>query len=138
MRDLLRDDQVLLDRFNQFVEESTELVPAAADELDTGDLDAFGRTVARSQELAERLLRNQVPETVALVKSARDHGAWAASAFGAGFGGSVWALVDASSAHTFLDRWQNAYRTACPSAATRSRFFLTRPGPAVVRLNQEL
>jgi galactokinase len=138
MRDLLRGDQVLLDRFNQFVEESLELVPAAADELAAGDLDALGRTVARSQELAERLLRNQVPETVALVKSAREHGAWAASAFGAGFGGSVWALVDASGAHTFLDRWQNAYRTACPSAATRSRFFLTKPGPAVVRLSQEL
>ena len=34
LRDLLRGDQVLLDRFDQFVEESTELVPAAADELE--------------------------------------------------------------------------------------------------------
>jgi galactokinase len=126
----------LLDRFDQFVEESTRLVPAAADELESGDLDGFGRTVARSQELAERLLRNQVPETMALVSAARDHGAWAASGFGAGFGGSVWALVEQSSAHSFLDRWQNAYRTACPSAAVRSRFFLTRPGPAVVRLSE--
>jgi galactokinase len=137
MRGLL-EDQELLDRFDQFVEESIELVPAAAAALESGDLERFGRTVARSQDLAERLLRNQVPETVALVRTARDHGAWAASGFGAGFGGSVWALVEQSSAHAFLDRWQNAYRTACPSAAPRSRFFLTRPGPAVVRLSQEL
>ena len=88
-------------------QESTQLVPAGADELERGDLEAFGRTVARSQELAQRLLRNQVPETVALVRTARDHGAWAASAFGAGFGGSVWALVEQSGAHPFLDWWQN-------------------------------
>ena len=81
-----------------------------------------------------RLLRNQVPETVALVRTARDHGALAASAFGAGFGGSVWALVDGRTPTLFLDRWQNAYRAACPLAAPRSRFFLTRPGPAVIRL----
>ena len=116
---------MLLDRFNQFVEESTELVPAAADELGAGDLDAFGRTVARSQELAERLLRNQVPETVALVRSARDHGAWAASAFGAGFGGSVWALVDASrrTRSSIGGKMRIAPRALPP--ATRSRFFLT-------------
>jgi galactokinase len=137
VRALLADRGELLDRFNQFVEESTELVPAAADELDRGDLDGLARTVARSQELAERLLRNQVPETVALVRTAREHGAAAASAFGAGFGGSVWALVEQSRAQSFLDRWQNAYHAACPAAALRSRFFLTRPGPPVVRLSEE-
>ena len=137
IRRLLRGDQELVDRFDQFVEESTRLVPAAASQLEAGDLDEFGRTVARSQELAEDLLRNQVPETVSLVRTARDHGAWAASGFGAGFGGSVWALVEQSSADSFLDRWQNAYRTACRSAAARSRFFLTRPGPAVVRLSAD-
>ncbi len=138
LRQLLDGDQELVDRFDQFLEESTRLVPDAAGQLEAGDLAGFGRSVARSQELAEDLLRNQVPETVALVRAACDHGALAASAFGAGFGGSVWALVDQANAHAFLDRWQNAYRTACPAAAARSRFFLTRPGPAVVRLSADL
>ena len=137
MRSILQGDDALVDRLDQFVEESTRLVPMAGDALERGDLDEFGRTVQRSQKLAEGLLRNQVPETVALARTARDHGARAASAFGAGFGGSVWALVDQADAPTFLDRWQNAYRTACPAAAVRARFFLTRPGPAVVRLSTD-
>jgi galactokinase len=137
IRVLLDREPELLDRYDQFLEESTRLVPGAGDALERGDLDSFGRTVARSQELAETSLRNQVPETVALARAAREHGALAASAFGAGFGGSVWALVEQSAAHAFLDRWQNAYRTMCPGAASRSRFFLTRPGPAAVRLTND-
>lgn len=137
IRVLLEGEPELLDRYDQFLEESTRLVPAAGDALERGDLEGFGRTVARSQELAETRLRNQVPETVALVRTAGDHGALAASAFGAGFGGSVWALVEQSSARAFLDRWQNAYRTTCPDAAPRSRFFLTRPGPGAIRLSGE-
>jgi len=136
LRAMLGGDQELLDRFDQFVEESTRLVPAAAAQLERGNLDELGVTVARSQELAGRLLRNQVPETEALVTTARELGAWAASAFGAGFGGSAWALVEQSRARAFLDRWQNAYAAACPSVAARSRFFLTRPGPAVVELSE--
>jgi len=38
-------------------------------------------------------LGNQIPQTIFLAKTARQLGAVAASAFGAGFGGSVWALV---------------------------------------------
>jgi galactokinase len=136
LRAMLRGDQELLDRFDQFLEESTRLVPTSADQLERGDLEGFGVTVARSQDLAGRLLRNQVPETEALVRTARELGAWAASAFGAGFGGSAWALVEQSRGRAFLDQWQNAYAAACPSVAARSRFFLTRPGPAVVELSE--
>ena len=49
--------------------------------------------VDQSQAATEQLLGNQVPETVWLAREARGLGAIAASAFGAGFGGSVWALV---------------------------------------------
>ena len=59
---------------------------------------AFGDLVDRSQQLAERRLGNQVPETIELARSARELGARAASAFGAGFGGSVWALVSRADA----------------------------------------
>jgi galactokinase len=137
LREVLRaDGEPLIERFNQFVEESTVLVPTAADALARGDLASFGAAVARSQELAERGLGNQVPETIALVREARLCGAVAASAFGAGFGGSVWALIEQSTASAFLDRWQNAYAAAYPVAAARATFFLTRPAQGAVRVEQ--
>ena len=61
----------------------------------------FGKLVDESQVAAEELLGNQVPETISLAKHARALGAYAASAFGAGFGGSVWALVSRSEAEQF-------------------------------------
>lgn len=136
LRALAREqDPRLRDRLEQFVVESTELVPAGGDALARGDDAAFGEAVARSQDLGERLLRNQVPETVALARLAREHGAIAASAFGAGFGGSVWALVERGGALPFVNRWHNAYASAHAEAAARSQFFLSRPGPAAFRLS---
>lgn len=135
IRALLGDDAALQARYEQFLEESTVLVPTAGDQLVRGDLAGFGATVDRSQELAERLLGNQVPETIALARLARDHGAAAASAFGAGFGGSVWALIGRQQAAPFLERWQNAYGERHPDAAARSSFFLTGAGAAAAPLN---
>jgi galactokinase len=124
----------LLDRFDQFVEESEVLVPAAAEGFARGDADALGVVVARSQAGAERLLRNQIPETIGLVASARSLGAIAASAFGAGFGGSAWALVAAGEADGFRAAWEEDYRRRLPAVAAASEFFVTRPGPGLVKL----
>ena len=71
---------------------------------------------ADSQQDAERLIDNQIPATSDLVATALDRGAFAASSFGAGFGGSVWALVDRASARTFANDWDSAA-------------FLANPGP---------
>ncbi len=122
----------LLDRFDQFVEESVEIVPAASEALAQLDLVRFGTLVDRSQNLAERLLGNQVPETVHLARSARDLGAAAASAFGAGFGGSVWALVGDDRVADFVLAWERAYRRAFPHRAPS--FLVTRPGNAASRM----
>lgn len=124
----------LVDRFDQFFEESEVLVPAAAEAFAEGDAGALGSVVARSQAGAENLLRNQIQETAALVASARSLGAVAASAFGAGFGGSVWALVAAGEADGFRAAWEGDYRRRFPAAAASSEFFVTRPGPGLVRL----
>ncbi len=70
-----------------------------------------------------------MPETVALARLARELGAHAASAFGAGFGGSVWALVDAAGADAFREDWLAAYAARHPVAAARAEAFVTRPGP---------
>jgi galactokinase len=129
IRRALADRADLIDRFDHFIEETVNIVPSAADRLAAGDLETFGAIVDRSQRLAEQLLRNQVPETIALARLARLHGAIAASAFGAGFGGSVWALVEVHDAARFAEKWQNAYRDAHPGAAHLASFFATRPGP---------
>jgi galactokinase len=119
-------------RFDHFVLESNELVPAAADALADGDLKRLGRIVDQSQQAAEQLLGNQIPETSFLAREARELGAIAASAFGAGFGGSVWALVPEPDAIAFGARWVDAYAAHFPAAATRSEVLVTRAGPGVV------
>ena len=74
-----------------------------------------------------------MPETIALARLAREGGAHAASAFGAGFGGSVWALVDAAGAEEFRDDWLARYAALHPIAAARADAFITRPGPGAGR-----
>ncbi len=123
------DARELLDRFEQFVMESEECIPAVADHLTDETLSLFAKLANRSQDRGAELLGNQVPETVYLAEAARRLGAVAASAFGAGFGGSVWALSRAESADELLDRWREDYRQTFPAPAERSLFFATVAGP---------
>nr|WP_108869902.1 galactokinase family protein [Tessaracoccus timonensis] len=99
-------------RLTQFVRESGEFVPRAFDALERGDVDEFGALCAESQALAVIGLENEIPETKALVETALRGGAAAASSFGAGFGGSVWALVRAADAEAFADDWLERYHAA--------------------------
>ena len=124
--------RLLCERFEQFLAESTLIIPAATDSLSVGDLSRFGILVDQSQLQAENLLHNQVPETIALARSARSLGAVAASAFGAGFGGSVWALVHSDDAIEFAGRWEARYQDQFP-AVDHSRFLTVLPGPAAFR-----
>jgi len=116
-------------RLEHFITEDGQIIPAALEALAAGDLDQFGQLVDRSQEASARLLGNQVPETIALARLAREHGALASSAFGAGFGGSVWALTHFEEAEAFGHAWKVAYTKAHPGPARHSTFFMTRPGP---------
>lgn len=119
----------LLARLAQFRAECEEIIPAVTAAIARGDIHGVGPLIDRSQHLAETVLRNQVPETVALARIARELGGAAASAFGAGFGGSVYALVPEASGQEFLERWRRRYLEAFPGHAPRAEFFLTRPGP---------
>jgi galactokinase len=126
--------QRLLDRFDQFLAEAYDIIPKAAEAFAHSDLVAIGEEVARSQDGVEHLLGNQVPETIGLVRMARALGADAASAFGAGFGGSVWAFVRSDGAEAFTDEWRAAYARKFSEASTRAEFMVTRPGPGAMRL----
>lgn len=125
----------LVRRFEHFRLEVAELLPAACDALQAGDLEAFGRLVDRSQAGAEELLDNQVPQTSFLQRAARHAGARAASAFGAGFGGAVWALVDEPTLAPFLAAWSGAYAAGYPEEATRARFRSTHAAAPARRLD---
>jgi len=117
----------LLARLQQFHAETWEHVPSAAEAVARRDWSAFGDIVAASQRGAELALDNQIPETVQLVSLARDHGAVAASAFGAGFGGSVWAMVPAVEAERFVSRWRERYVRLFPQVSNRVQVWATRP-----------
>lgn len=124
----------LLARWRHFRTESEEIVPAAGDALESGDLVTFGDVVERSQELAEGLLGNQISETIFLAKQARRLGAVAASAFGAGFGGAVWALVQRDRVERFLESWRQSHQSRFPNLAQHSDFFCTEAGEGALEL----
>jgi galactokinase len=124
----------LLARLDHFVHEAIDIIPHASGALARGDLDTFGALVDDSQSSAERWLANQIPETIALARLARSHGAAAASAFGAGFGGSVWALVHAADADAFIEAWRRDYLERFPAHADLAQFFVTTAGPPRIRL----
>ena len=128
------DVRALTRRFAHFYLENHLILPKAVEALEAGDLAAFGRLVDRSQRCAEGLLGNQVEETIFLAREARRLGAMAASAFGAGFGGSVWALVQADAAEAFRAAWAEAYKEVFPDVAGGAAFFIERAGPAAFRL----
>ena len=118
-------------RLTQFHEETFVLIPAAFAALAAGDLGAFGDAVLRSQRGAERGLANQIEETIALADLAREAGALAASAFGAGFGGSVWALVPVTEVSDFTERWRATYTSRFDHPG--ARFLVTSAGPPLLR-----
>ena len=115
-------------RLRQFHAETWHHVPEAADAIAQGDLTRFSSIVAASQRGAEAALENQISETIQLVGIARELGAVASSAFGAGFGGSVWAMVHEDEAERFASRWRDRYLKLFPQAASRMQVFETRPG----------
>jgi len=119
-------------RAEQTIIESSEIVPGAVAALAAGNAGRFGALTARSQAMAVTHLQNQVPETIALVTTAHVHGAVAASSFGAGFGGAVWAAFrrgnDGSAA------WLADYRRRFPQHADVATLHHITPGPGATAL----
>ena len=115
-------------RLDHFINE-TARAPLARAAFDGGDRNAIGHLAADSQREAAHLLGNQIPETILLTDLARQFGAFAASSFGAGFGGSVWALVSSADARQFGADWVAAYQQAVPAIDTVP-WFIARPGPS--------
>ncbi len=111
------DADYLRARVRQYREETAVIVPGLADAIARADAPVAAALMARSQEMAEQALQNQVPQTSWLAAHAREHGAVAATAFGAGFGGAVWALVAEGDAHRAAESWMKAF-AAVPGMGT--------------------
>ena len=122
----------LTTRLQHFVNEDGR-VPAAAEAFAGRDTAAISRLSRESQRDAHELLGNQIPETMALAAAACESGALAASSFGAGFGGSVWALVRAGDGERFAREWIARYAAAMPSVGAVP-WFTARPGPPLTEL----
>lgn len=125
------NESALERRLRHFVREDAR-VPVAVAALRHADRAQFGALTLESQRDAETLLGNQVPATTRLASLARECGAFAARSFGAGFGGSVWALVDRDDAPAFARRWHAAYREEQPEANAVA--FIAPPGPPLTEL----
>ena len=110
LRDLVRGSAIpawspdaLERRLDHFIREDARVLEAVA-AVRESDGPRLSSLAAQSQAEAGTLLGNQVPATMALAQAAREHGALAASSFGAGFGGSVWAVVERPAAEELRRR----------------------------------
>ena len=123
-------------RLMHFVREdaraASALVATAA-----ADCEAVAALARESQREASELLENQVPETEVLAAEALGAGAWAASSFGAGFGGSVWALAPRGEAARIGARWIDRYRARLPHA-TEAEWFVCHPAPPWLDLSRDV
>ncbi|SHI77945.1 galactokinase [Tessaracoccus bendigoensis DSM 12906] len=134
LRAVAAHDEELTRRLNAFVTESQVAIPRAVAALRSGDLEAFGAAADLSHRNADEVLGNQIPETNRLQALAREFGAIGSAGFGAGFGGSVWALVPAEGAAEFGEKWLRAYLVEYPQWEATASIVLTRPGGPARRL----
>lgn len=126
------DRDSLSRRLTHFMREDGR-VPDAGQAFAARDASRLARLAAASQFEADTLLGNQIEETRVLVRAALESGAIAASSFGAGFGGSAWALVPAVDANRLARDWLAAYRARCPNLES-AEAFVAAPGPSRIVL----
>jgi galactokinase len=121
----------LPDRVRHFILEDGKHIPGALDALRAADLRAFGRLVSASHRASKKYLWNIVPEIDFLQKSACRLGAAGASGFGAGFGGSIFAVTTADRAEGLMARWRERYAARYPRSGAEAVFFIAQPGPGI-------
>ena len=114
-------------RFKQFYDEDHKIIPNAARALIARDFKELGEIIDESHNASKRHLWNIVPEIDFLQKSARELGAIAASGFGAGFGGSAYAMITKGWERGFMTKWGEAYKAKFPQHEHACRFSIVFP-----------
>lgn len=126
------NNQDLINRLQQFYTENFEIIPQVSGFLENNEIEKIGNLIDLSHQNADKFLNNQMSETNFLQSSARKIGSLAASAFGAGFGGSVYALVRKSHSEKFLEEWQKLYLDDFPQYSQQSKFFITNANESII------
>ncbi len=121
----------LAERVRQFICEDRVFIPRAVEALRRRDLHAFGETLSESHRRSAEWLWNIVPEIDFLQDSALKAGAAGASGFGAGFGGSIVAVIRTDGAGELLAAWKEGYARRFPDRAREAVFFAAHPGPGI-------
>ena len=134
LRSIVAHSPELTARLRAFLTESEQIIPAAMAALRDGDLDTFGQLSDLSQSSADQNLGNQVAQTNRLQGLAREMGAAGSTSFGAGFGGSVWALTRTADAEAFGTQWLDRYTSEYPEVQGRASVLTTRPGGPARRM----
>jgi galactokinase len=121
----------LVDRVRQFVMEDTRIIPRALSALRSREREAFGKELSASHRASARFLWNIVPEVDHLQSSALALGAAGASGFGAGFGGSIMAVVQARESRAFISGWRARYHDRHPERGQEASFLSAAPAPGI-------
>jgi galactokinase len=120
--------EALVNRLRHFSREDARVEEAVVAFRDSDGV-RLKQAAEASQAESRTLLGNQVDETVTLARLAMENGALASRNFGAGFGGSVWAVVEGES-NSFAERWLDSYCKLYPTR--RSVAFVGQPGPLLM------
>jgi galactokinase len=130
-------DLDLSGRIRHFLREERDTTPRGVQAILWRDLKAFGAALSASHRASRRQLWNIVPEIDFLQCAAVKLGAAGASGFGAGFGGSIFAVIRKDQAEQFAAAWEQAYAERYPERHHEAVFFVSSPGPGA-RLWDEL
>ena len=121
-------------RFHQFYLEDQEFIPKATGAFGSRNYEELARVTNLSHEASKTYLWNIAPEIEFLRKEALRLGALAASGFGAGFGGSAYALVRVEDAPEFAGRMENSYGRRFPRYVKMAKFFRAYPSTGACEL----
>jgi len=121
-------------RFKQFYIEDRVIIPETAKAFIFQDYESLSNHINLSHENSKKYLWNIVDEIDFLQKESLNLGALASSGFGAGFGGSAYAVVEAGSEEKFIEKISKSYRGKFPKYSETSLFFKTYPFMGVIKL----
>ena len=103
------------------------VVERAVERLEDNDVPAFGELVNESHALSRDYLKNIAPPVDWLQKTALKIGAFGATGFGGGFGGSCYAVVEKGTERNFIKEWKRTYARKYPDL---TRYACFDPYPA--------
>lgn len=134
----LGQDLDLPNRFYQFYLENKIFIPNATKALATRDYTSLANVINLSHNASKNYLCNIAPEIDFLQKEATRLGALAASGFGAGLGGSAYALLRADDVEDFSERIEKSYKRKFPNYSKVASFFQAHPSIGACELFSQI